>query len=91
MVFLSVMMVSRVKYPTFKGLGLRSTSTFLKAVTAALILGFVLVLRDKILYYVLPALFTAYLVYGFVRPRISRQMRREIEEEDEDPNNQGAH
>jgi CDP-diacylglycerol--serine O-phosphatidyltransferase len=91
MVFLSVMMVSRVKYPTFKGLGLRSTSTFLKAVTAALILGFVLVLRDKILYYVLPALFTTYLVYGFVRPRISRQMRREIEEEDEDSNNQGAH
>jgi len=90
MVFLSVMMVSTVKYPTFKGLGLRSRSTFLKAVIAALILGFVLVLRDKILYYVLPALFTAYLVYGFVRPRISRQMRREIEEEDEDQNGQGA-
>jgi CDP-diacylglycerol--serine O-phosphatidyltransferase len=91
LIFLSVMMVSRVKYPTFKGLGLRSTSTFLKAVTAALILGFVLVLRDKILYYVLPALFTTYLVYGFVRPRISRQMRREIEEEDEDSNGQDAH
>jgi len=91
MIFLSVMMVSRVKYPTFKGLGLRSSSTFLKAVIAATILGFVLVLRDKILYYVLPALFTAYLVYGFVRPRISRQMRREIEEEDEDQNDQGAH
>ena len=71
MIFLSVMMVSTVKYPTFKGLGLRSRSTFLKAVIAALVLGFVLVLRDKILYYVLPALFTAYLVYGFVRPRIS--------------------
>jgi CDP-diacylglycerol--serine O-phosphatidyltransferase len=91
LIFLSVMMVSRVKYPTFKGLGLRSTSTFLKAVTAALILGFVLVLRDKILYYVLPALFTTYLVYGFGRPRISRQMRREIEEEDEDSNGQDAH
>ena len=90
MVFLSVMMVSTVKYPTFKGLGLRSRSTFLKAVIAALVLGFVLVLRDKILYYVLPALFTAYLVYGFVRPRISGRMRREIEDEDEDQNGQGA-
>ena len=90
MVFLSVMMVSTVKYPTFKGLGLRSRSTFLKAVIAALILGFVLVLRDKILYYVLPALFTAYLVYGFVRPRISGRMRREIEDEDEEQNGQGA-
>jgi hypothetical protein len=33
---------------------------------------------------VLPAFFTLYLVYGFVRPRISGKMRREIEEEDED-------
>jgi hypothetical protein len=33
---------------------------------------------------VLPAFFTLYLVYGFVRPRISRAMRKEIEEEDED-------
>ena len=30
------------------------------------------------------AFFTAYLVYGFVRPRISREMRKEIEEEDDD-------
>ena len=28
--------------------------------------------------------FTAYLTYGFVRPRISRALRREIEEEDDE-------
>jgi hypothetical protein len=28
-------------------------------------------------------LFTLYLVYGFIRPRISRRLRHEIEEEDE--------
>jgi CDP-diacylglycerol--serine O-phosphatidyltransferase len=84
LLFLSTMMVSTVKYPTFKSLGLRSTSTFLKAILAALFLGIILVFREKILYYLLPAFFTLYLVYGFVRPRISRRVRHEIEEEDEE-------
>lgn len=84
LVFLSVMMVSTVKYPTFKSLGLRSTTTFLKVIVAALFLGCLIVLREKILYYVLPLFFTGYLLYGFVRPRLSRAWRREIEEEDDD-------
>jgi len=84
LLFVSAMMVSTVRYPTFKSLGLRSTSTFAKAILAAMFLGFILVLRDKILYYVLPAFFTTYLVYGFIRPRISRKVRREIEEDEED-------
>jgi len=78
------MMVSTVKYPTFKSLGLRSTSTFSKALGAALFLGLILVFREKILYYLLPAFFTLYLIYGFIRPRISRRMRHEIEEEEEE-------
>jgi CDP-diacylglycerol---serine O-phosphatidyltransferase len=77
-------MVSTVKYPTFKSLGLRSTSTFFKAILAALFLGVILVFREKILYYLLPAFFTLYLVYGFIRPRISRRVRHEIEEEDDE-------
>ena len=36
LVFLSAMMVSTVRYPSFKSLGLRSTSTFTKAIGAAL-------------------------------------------------------
>ena len=84
LVFLSAMMVSTVKYPSFKSLGMRSTSTFTKLLLFALFLGLILVLQERILFYVLPAFFTLYLVYGFIRPRISRQMRREIEEEDEE-------
>jgi CDP-diacylglycerol--serine O-phosphatidyltransferase len=84
------MMVSTVKYPSFKSLGLRSSSTFLKAIIAALFIGFILVLREKILYYVLPAFFTLYLVYGFIRPRISGRVRREIEEEDDDGDPTGS-
>ena len=85
LVFLSAMMVSTVRYPSFKSLGLRSTSTFAKAIGAALFVGCILILREKILYYVLPAFFTAYLIYGFVRPSLSRAWRREIEEEDDEP------
>jgi hypothetical protein len=36
------------------------------------------------LIFVLPVFFTTYLIYGFIRPRISHQMRREIEEEEEE-------
>jgi len=89
LLFLSAMMVSTVKYPSFKSLGLRSTSTFLKLIMFVLALGFVLILREKILFYVLPLIFTAYLVYGFIRPRISRKMRREIEEEEGDEEDPG--
>jgi CDP-diacylglycerol--serine O-phosphatidyltransferase len=90
LVFLSAMMVSTVKYPSFKSLGLRSTSTFLKAIIAALFVGLIVVLSangplaTRILVYLLAGFFTLYLVYGFIRPRISRKMRYEIEEEDED-------
>jgi CDP-diacylglycerol--serine O-phosphatidyltransferase len=84
LVFLSAMMVSTVRYPSFKSLGLRSTSTFVKAIGTAIFLGAVLILQEKILYYILPVFFTLYLIYGFVRPSLSRAWRREIEEEDDD-------
>jgi CDP-diacylglycerol--serine O-phosphatidyltransferase len=78
------MMVSTVRYPSFKSLGLRSASTFAKAIIAALFLGSIVVLQKIILYYVLPAFFTLYLIYGFIRPSLSRAWRREIEEDDDD-------
>src|SRR5689334_14213439 len=83
LVFLSAMMVSTVKYPSFKSLGLRSTSTFAKAIIAAMVIGLLVFLREKILY-IVPVFFTVYLVYGFIRPHISRKVRSEIEEEDEE-------
>jgi CDP-diacylglycerol--serine O-phosphatidyltransferase len=84
MLFLSAMMVSEVKYPTFKKLDLRATKTFTKTLLAVLFIGSVVVLRGKILYWVLPLFFTAYLLYGFIRPRVSRRVRYEIEDEDDD-------
>ena len=84
LVFLSLMMVSQVKYPTFKKLDLRATRTFPKMVAIVLVVGFFILLWDKLLLFVLPALFTLYLLYGFVRPFISGRMRHEIEEEDDE-------
>ena len=83
LVFLSAMMVSEVRYPSFKSLGIRSTTTFLKLIIVVLFAGCLFILREKILYYVLPLFFTGYLLYGFVRPYISRAWRREIEEDDD--------
>jgi CDP-diacylglycerol---serine O-phosphatidyltransferase len=84
MIILSMMMVSEVKYPSFKNLDLRSSKPFTKVVVLAIFLGAILILRDKILPLVLPLIFTLYLLYGLVRTRLSRRIRREIEEDDED-------
>jgi len=82
MLFLSWMMVSEVRYPTFKSLDLRATRTFTRTLIAIMILGGVVITQGMVLIFVLPVLFTGYLIYGFVRPRISRKMRHDIEEED---------
>jgi CDP-diacylglycerol--serine O-phosphatidyltransferase len=84
LLFLSWMMVSKVKYPTFKKLDLRATRTFTRTLIGILFIGSVVILREKILVLVLPPVFTAYLVYGFIRPHVSKRIRREIEDEDDD-------
>ena len=84
MLFLSWMMVSEVKYPTFKGFDFKATRTFTKTLFGIIIVGCIVILREKILIIVLPVFFTSYLIYGFIRPHISRKMRQEIEEEEED-------
>lgn len=84
LVFLSWMMVSEVRYPSFKSLDLRATRTFTKTLVAILFIGLIVVLREKILVFVLPVIFSAYLIYGFIRPHVSRRIRHEIEEEETD-------
>jgi CDP-diacylglycerol--serine O-phosphatidyltransferase len=84
LLFLSWMMVSSVKYPSFKTLDLRATRTFTKTLVALIFIGSIVVSQGKILVFILPCFFTAYLIYGFIRPRISRRIRHEIEEEEEE-------
>ncbi len=92
MVFLSVMMVSEVRFPSFKSLDWRAKRTFARMVIIVLAIGFFLILWHRVLPYILPIMFTAYLFYGFVRPYIPGKMRKEIEDEegdDEVENNHG--
>src|SRR5476651_957892 len=85
LLFLSAMMVSEVKYPSFKSLDFRAKRSFAKMLIIVLCVGFFLILWENVLPVLAPLVFTAYLLYGFVRPYISRAMRREIEEEDDEP------
>jgi CDP-diacylglycerol--serine O-phosphatidyltransferase len=85
LVFLSAMMVSEVKYPSFKSLDFRAKRSFSKMLVIVLCVGFLLILWENVLPVLAPLVFTAYLLYGFVRPHISRAWRREIEEEDDEP------
>jgi CDP-diacylglycerol--serine O-phosphatidyltransferase len=87
LVFLSAMMVSEVKYPSFKSLDFRAKRSFSKMLIIVLCVGFFLILWEKVLPVLAPLLFTAYLLYGFIRPHISRAMRREIEEEEDEEAN----
>ncbi|HMJ66452.1 MAG TPA: CDP-diacylglycerol--serine O-phosphatidyltransferase [Candidatus Binatia bacterium] len=84
LVFLSLMMVSEVKYPTFKTFDLKATRTFTKTLVAVLLIGSIVIFQEKMLILVLPLFFTAYLIYGFIRPHVSRRIRREIEDRDDD-------
>jgi CDP-diacylglycerol--serine O-phosphatidyltransferase len=84
LVFLSVMMVSEVKYPSFKKLDFRSRRPFTKFVAAVVVVACFVFLWKYLVPIVLPLIFTSYLVYGFVRPRLSRKLRREIEEDFDD-------
>ncbi len=80
MLFLSWMMFSGFKYPSFKSLNWRTTRSMPK------FLAIVVVLIVTVLYYQwMPAvIFIVYLLYGFLRPFLSRKMKKEIEEEDDD-------
>jgi CDP-diacylglycerol--serine O-phosphatidyltransferase len=84
LVFLSAMMVSEVKYPTFKKLDWRTQRPFVKTLIIAIVAGMFILMWQKLLPIVAPLIFGAYLVYGFIRPFISKRMQREIEEDDDE-------
>jgi CDP-diacylglycerol---serine O-phosphatidyltransferase len=84
MIFLSLMMVSEVKYPAFKYLDFRTKRTFPKVVLIVVLVGGLILLRKKLVPVILPIIFLGYLVYGFIRPRISGRYRKAIEEDEDE-------
>jgi len=77
LLFLSFMMFSRFEYPSFKAINWKTKRSIPRFLVIILVLIF-----TALNYEWMPALlFLAYLLYGFMRPWLSREWRREIEEE----------
>ena len=78
LLFLSFMMFSKVKYPSFKGLNWRTQ----RSIPAFLGLIVLLAITAMNPWWMPAVLFVAFLIYGFVRPFISKALRHEIEEDE---------
>jgi len=75
MLGLSWLMISDVRYPSFKTVDWKTRGTFTAIVTAVVVLILTIQFR-----YIMPVvLFSSYLVYGFIRPWLSNSWRRGIE------------
>ena len=81
------MMFSRFQYPSFKAVNWKTKKSIPRFLAIILILIF-----TGLNYEWMPAvLFLAYLLYGVLRPWLSHQWRREIEEEiGEEPSEETA-
>jgi CDP-diacylglycerol---serine O-phosphatidyltransferase len=87
LLFLSFMMFSRFQYPSFKALNWKTK----KSIPRFLAIILVLILTAMNYEWMPAVLFLAYLLYGVLRPWLSREWRREIEEEiAEEPSEEAA-
>jgi CDP-diacylglycerol--serine O-phosphatidyltransferase len=77
LLFLSFMMFSRFQYPSFKAVNWKTK----KSIPRFLIIILVLIFTGMNYEWMPAVLFLAYLLYGVLRPWLSHQWRREIEEE----------
>jgi CDP-diacylglycerol--serine O-phosphatidyltransferase len=79
MLGLSLLMISDIRYPSFKKVDWRTRGTLGAIVIAVLLIFATIQFR-----YVMPVvLFSAFLLYGFIRPWISQRLRKEIEVEND--------
>jgi CDP-diacylglycerol---serine O-phosphatidyltransferase len=79
MIMLSYLMVSSLEYPSFKAVNWRTRRPF-----HVVLMVIVVIVFTAMNWQWMPAmLFVAYLLYGLVRPWVSRRWRHEIEVEDE--------
>ena len=82
------MMFSNFRYPSFKGINLRTT----RSLTKFLVTVFTVIVTVLNYEWMPFVLFFSYLLYGFLRPFLSRKIQQEIEDdEDEDGFQNGDH
>lgn len=80
MLFLAWMMFSKFKYPSFKGIGWKTKRSLPKFLIILFVAIFTIVNYQWMPF----VIFLVYLLYGFTRPFLSRQMKHEIEDEDDE-------
>lgn len=80
MVLLSYLMVSSIEYPSFKSINLRTRRSFHWVLMSIVLLAFTV----RNWQWMPMVLFVSYLLYGLVRPWVSRKWRREIGDESSD-------
>ena len=80
MVLLSILMVSNVRYPTFKYIDW-TLQKHVAAFAAVVVAALGIVLFKEVM---LAVVFVAYMLYGLVRPWVSKRWRREIEPDEDD-------
>jgi len=87
LLFLSFMMFSRFQYPSFKAVNWKTKKSIPRFLAIILVVIFTVLNYEW-----MPAvLFLSYLLYGVLRPWLSREWRREIEEEiGEEPSGEPA-
>ena len=86
MIFLAWMMFSGFRYPSFKGINWRTTRSLSKFLITLLVIAFTAMYYQFMPFF----LFLSYLIYGFLRPFLSRKMQQEIEDEDEEDESASA-
>ena len=77
MLFLSFMMFSKFRYPSFKAVNWRTTQSIPRFLILIALIG----VTVKFYQWMAAVLFLTYLLYGFLRPFLSPKRVREIEEE----------
>ena len=80
LLFLAWMMFSHFKYPSFKGINWRTTRSLPKFLVILIVIVFTVMNYEWMPF----VIFVSYLLYGFLRPFLSRKMKEEIEEEVDD-------
>ncbi len=78
MLGLSLLMISNIRYPSFKKVDWRTKGSLWGILLATLVL--VLLFNKTTRSYTPAVIFTLYLIYGLVRPLLSRKMRHSLSE-----------
>lgn len=78
MLVLSGLMISNIRYPSFKKIDFQTRGTLWGILVGALII--VLLLNEETRWYTPTAIFSLYLIYGLIRPLLSKQWRKDFEQ-----------